>query len=206
MPIFPVASKTVRLVILGAVLLAGAARPGQAATLTFGVIQLSPDNPSNGLLSFVVSNISGPAACDATFNSCTTLIFNSGLLQVSYVDSVSGPQLFTAVLPDGFGPGDTDPSLFADFTVDPSTWTIGTVTFSGVLDPSSVFLFGGASATLQPATFSASFNAETDSFALLTTGAEPPTSAPEPGTWALIATGLAGVCGLQRRASRRTER
>ena len=166
-----------------------------ADAITFGTIQLAPDNPSNGLLSFVVSNISGPGACDATFNSCSALTIDNGLLRVNYIESVLGAQVFTANLPNGFGPGATDPSTFVDFSVDATTWTLGLVTFSGTLSPGSIFLFGGASVNI-PAAFSASLDGSTGTFALLATD-----SAPEPSSILLVGAGVAALA-LWRRNGR----
>jgi len=169
---------------------------GGATTVTIGALQLAPDNPSTGLLSFIFSNISGPGNCDATFNSCTSLFIDNGVLEVDYIDSVSGAQVFLAYLPNGFGPGDTDPSVFPDFTVDPTTWTIGLVTFSGTITPTSVFLFDGSSVDFQPVTFTGSFDASVDSFVLLTANADVAGSGvPEPSGFVLGAMGLAAIIG-----------
>lgn len=195
---YPSLARCRRPKLLSAALLLATGSACQAALLTFGSIQLSPNNPSEGLLSFIVSNVSGPSACDATFNVCTSLIFDNGLLQVNYVDAVNGVQTFTANLPNGFGPGDTDPAVFSAFTVDASTWTIGTVTFSGTLSPASVFLFGGSSAVLSKSTFSASFNAATNSFALLVANAGSPANVPEPSTWLLTTAGATALLACRR--------
>ena len=165
-----------------AMLMASAAGVARADLVTVGAIQLAPDNPSLGLLSFIVSNISGPLDCDATFNSCTALTFDNGVLTVNYLDVLSAPQVFTANLPNGFGVGSTDPSSFIDFTVDPTGWTLQTVSFAGTLSPANIVLFGGAPRTFSPLTFAGSFDATLTDFALLTADASVPvtTAVPEP--------------------------
>lgn len=172
------------------VLLLACMSSANADIITFGSIQLAPDNPSGGLLSVLVSNVSGPSVCDASFNSCTSLFIDQGLLTIDYVDLNLGAQTFTANLPDGFGPGDLDPSTFSGFTVDPSNWILSSVTFSGILSPSNLFAFNGDALQIGNTAFSASFLTDETSYALLTTDAQPQTSeVPEPST--LLLTTLA---------------
>jgi len=186
---------------LGLWLVSAAALSG-AEIVTVGAIQMATGNPSPDLISFIVSNVSGPG-CDATFNSCTPLVFNQGVLQITYLDALLSPNVYVANLPDGFGPGDTDPSLFIDFTIDPTGWTLQTVSFSGTLTPADIVTFGGNARTLSPLSFAASFNSATQAFALLTTTAdEPPLIAiPEPGSAALTI-GALTMLGLRHRTRR----
>ena len=176
----------------------------QAEAIQVGYIQLASGNPVEGLTSVIVANITGPG-CDAIFNSCTTLSFSSAVLQVNYLDGLGAPQVFVANLPDGFGPGLTDPAFFPDFTFDATGWTIGLITFSGVLSPSTLVLFDPIELRqLQPATFSGSFDASTGEAALLAGNAEPLSGVPEPSGWMLAAAGwlLLGAT-LAGRAKRR---
>jgi hypothetical protein len=174
----------------------------RADIVNVGSIRMDADSPVSGLVSFVVSNVTGPG-CDAFYNSCTTLFINSGLLQVNYLDSLNVAQTFSANLAVNFGPGETDPATFSDFTVDPTGWTIQSVTFSGSLSPASLFLFDGSSKTLQPQTFSASFspsrfNQGETPFSYLTAIAGAPTVIPEPATSTALMTGCAAMFLLAR--------
>lgn len=181
------------------VCLAVSAGVAHADVITAGAIRVETGNPSLGLTSFIVSNITGPAVCDSTFNSCTALVFDSAILTLHYLDSGGLSQVFVAGLPNGFGPGDSDPSVFPDFTVDASTWTLQSVNFSGILSPASISLFGGGSLTLNPVTFSGTFDASQLSSALLTANAESPAAVPEPSTISQFCIGAGLVAVLFRR-------
>jgi hypothetical protein len=182
------------------VCLAATAGVASADVITAGAIRVETGNPSVGLTSFIVSNITGPSVCDSTFNSCTALVFDSAILTVHYLDSGGPSQVFVAGLPDGFGPGDSDPSVFPDFTVDGSSWTLQSVSFSGFLSPAAIFLFGGGSLTLNPVTFSGTFDASRLSSALLTAKAESPAAVPEPSTISQFCIGAGLVAVLFRRS------
>lgn len=195
---------------LAAAMLAFGSFAAKADVVNFGAIRMDVNSPSIGLISFVVSNISG-SGCDAFYNSCTPLFINNGLLQVNYLDNLNTAQVFSANLSNNFGPGETNPGTFNDFTVDPAGWTIQSVTFSGLLSPSSLFLFDGSTKVLTPLTFSAtfrpdSFGVEETPYADLTATAVDAPAVPEPGSLMLTAAGsLLVLAGAVRRRRQRQQ-
>ena len=180
----------------------------RAETVTFGAIRVDSNSPAVGLLSFVVSNFTGPSlGCDSFFNSCTDLFIGNGLLRINYLDSGNNAQTYAASLPADFGPGETDPFNFVDFTVDPSGWNaIQNVEFSGTLSPALLTLFSGEERVLLPASFFVTFDPNLEFSALLTANAVSPAVVPEPGHFSLLLVALTGlffVTHRRRRGSRR---
>jgi hypothetical protein len=195
-----------RLAIAALWLITSGLSAAKAEVINVGHIQLASGNPVEGLTSIIVANITGPG-CDATFNSCSVLTFSSAVLRVNYLDEFGATQVFVANLPDGFGPGLTDPAFFPDFTFDATGWTLGLITISGILSPSTLLLFDPIELRqLQPAAFSGMFDASTDVAALLSANAGPFEAAvPEPSAMILLAIGISSMMLLAayRRAGSR---
>lgn len=145
----------------------------RADPVTFGIIRVDSDSPSLGLSAFVVTNLTGLSNCDAFFNVCTALTIDDGLLRIDY-ESGGSPGVAVATLPDGFGPGETDPFSFPDFNFDLSGWNVQSVTFSGKLSPASILTYSGTPLTLQPQSFSITFDPGVTAYAELIAEAGPP--------------------------------
>lgn len=192
---------------IGLMLMWGAA-PGVSGSflVPIGSVFMTTDSPSLGITSFIVSNDTGQ--CGLGSEVCTPVLINDGLLEIEVIDGDNQQSVWSAVLPDGFGPGQTDPVSFVDFSFDLAGHLVQRVTFSGLAGPALLALLDGRLVEPAPQRFTASFSPgdfgpDEIPFAELKLEVSEVQSAivPEPGQWIPLGVGLSisALCLLAKR-------
>lgn len=192
---------------MGLIMLWGASTGAFGSFLVpIGSVFMTTDSPSAGLTSFIVSNDTG--LCSAGAEVCTPVLINDGLLEIELLDGNDQQTIWSAVLPDGFGPGQTDPVSFVDFSFDLAGQMVQRVTFSGLTEPALLALLDGRLVEPAPQRFTASFSPgdfgpNEVPYAELKLEVSEVQSAivPEPGLWIPLGLGLSlgALCLFARR-------
>ena len=195
------------LALAGAVL----APMATAATFNIGTITYDVSTPP-GAAEFDIVNYTGPNASafpDSTFPVTNSVSLTGLSLTVSFAsgpNEVFGSSYFT-LSPDGIS---FDGTALSTGIGQPSGIAGATgATLTGTFSTTSFLLNNGSSVTVNP-TFSATISdpskLQDGDFGLITANTSGPNVTPEPGTFVLMGTGLAGIAWIGRRRRQLTAR
>ncbi len=176
-----------------------AASSSAATVFSAGFVSVDLVGPSANAVTFDIANETGINASlypDTTFPFTTPLIFSNLALLLNFENGGTLTEGSSQFTPDGSG------GFTGNFVLNLSSFPIVNATLTGTLGPLNARLNDGVSQVLINPAFSATVLPSSGTvlqagdFGLINT-----TAVPEPGSWALLGVGLAGLLIIQRRRS-----